>query len=304
MSNPFFPLSIITRKAKATARAEKRKRGDEGAKPSKKIRPKRKRDDEGAKPSKNKKARAGAEKREGGKKSTKPSKKMENKCPLCGNSLDVDIVGMPGKDDNVLNMRVCAHMRSYRCPIWYNCLDRNVTEVTSDSYVNLVLDKVTRDHTDCRFTYQDGPKKQLSELQSKLKTKFNYAEEMLKEKSVSKHSKLFRRNGGNGCKESKVKGRPDMFVNPDLNQYYKFLEKVLKKSKALHSEIMVILEHERFLDILQNTDFKKIINSLNLAVCNIKYKDQVLTDFQMRLNSHPDLEHHASQFTYGTYNYA
>ena len=188
------------------------------------------------------------------------------------------------------------HFKTYKCPIWYKWLDRNVTVVTKESYVNIVLQKVTCGQADHRFTYMDDPEEQLTELKAKVKKTFTGAAAMLSDNKLCTHTKLYitklRTTRG-----SKVKDWP-ILTDKDRPG---FLEEVQEKATSLETRINEILEHDGFPSILEGTNHKKIINSLNLALCTFKYSEEVLTDFETRLKTPSDKQ--PSQWTYGAYNY-
>ena len=142
----------------------------------------------------------------------------------------------------------------------------------------------------------DDSEGQLAELKTKLGVKFNYARTELGDNSIGKHTKLYHANKRTQ-RSTKVEGRSLL----DDKGRAAFLKEVQEKATLLQERINKIVENKSFSDILRNTNHKKIINSLNVALCTFRKSDQVLKDFEMRLES--PLAKHASKWTYGTYNY-
>ena len=203
---------------------------------------------------------------------------------------------MPRNKDFALMAELTGHKNKYKCPIWHKCLDNNVTEVTKESYVNIVLRTVTCKQADNRFTYMEDRNLQLNELKMKLGIKFQYAALLLSDAKVSKHKKLYIAKHSKE-RMSKVKGKKILTDEGRLE----FLLKVQQKATSLQERIEKILNHECFPSILKKTNHKKIINSLNLALCTSKYSDVVLKDFETRLANRSFIS--PSQWTYGKYDY-
>jgi len=102
---------------------------------------------------------------------------------------------------------------------------------------------------------------------------------------------------------SKVDGIPNL---SDAGVRLRFLQSVDRRLVQLYDRITKILDNEDFVVILRHTNFRKIINSLNLALCTHKegYAEKVFNDFELWLQFADRQAIDPSPWSFGTYDYS